>query len=70
MGTTELIKEIKRLPIGKRLQIIEQTLKSIRETENQKQLENASEALFADYANDQELTAFTGLDLADFYEAR
>ncbi len=70
MGTTELLKEIKRLPIGKRLKIVEQTLKSIRETENKKQLEQASAALLADYTTDKELTAFTGLDFENFYEAR
>lgn len=70
MRTTELINEIKRLPIDKRLIIVEQTLKSIRESENKKQLEKASDALYADYIADKELTALTGLDFEDFYEAR
>ena len=69
MGTTELIKEIKRLPIDKRLKIVEQTLKSIRESET-KQLEKASDALYTDDIADKELTALTGLDFEDFYEAR
>ncbi|WP_192825079.1 hypothetical protein [Rufibacter sp. LB8] len=70
MGTTEIIKEIKRLPIGKRLKIVEQTLKSIRESENKKQLEKAADALCVDYSTDKDLTAFIGLDFENFYEAR
>ncbi|MGV3589496.1 MAG: hypothetical protein ACO1OF_20985 [Adhaeribacter sp.] len=70
MGTTELLKEIKKLPIDKRLKIVEQTLKSIRESENKKQLEKASDALYEDYSTDKELTALTELDFEDFYEAR
>ncbi len=70
MEPTEIIKEIKRLPIDKRLRIVEQTLKSIRESENKRQLEKASEALYQDYSSDKELTALTGLDFEDFYEAR
>jgi len=70
MGTTELIKEIKKLPIDKRLEILEQTLKSIRESENKKQLEKASDALYEDYSTDKELTALTELDFENFYEAR
>jgi hypothetical protein len=42
MGPPEIIKEIKRLPVDIRLNIMEQTLKSIREAENKKQLETAA----------------------------
>jgi hypothetical protein len=70
MGPAEIIKEIKRLPVDKRLIIVEQTLKSIREAENKKQLETAAEALYGDYSTDKELTALTELDFEDFYEAR
>ncbi|MEX2593935.1 MAG: hypothetical protein WD426_14260 [Anditalea sp.] len=70
MGTTEIIKEIKRLPVDKRLRIVEQTLKSIREAESKNQLEKAVGALYTDYSNDNELTAFTSLDFENFYEAR
>jgi hypothetical protein len=70
MGPLEILKEIKRLPVDKRLIIVEQTLKSIREAENRKQLETAAETLYADYATDKELTSLTALDFEDFYEAR
>jgi hypothetical protein len=70
MGTNELIKEIKRLPISTRLKIVEQTLKSIRESENKMQLEKASDALYEDYSTDKELTVLTELDFENFYEAR
>ena len=70
MRTTEILKEIKRLPMDKRLKIVDQTLKSIRETESKNQLEKASKALYGDYETDKELTALTSLDFEDFYEAR
>jgi hypothetical protein len=70
MEPSEIIKEIKRLSVDKRLIIVEQTLKSIRESENKKQLEAAAEALYSDYTADKELTALTELDFEDFYEAR
>lgn len=70
MGTIDIIKEIQRLPLDQRLKIIEQTLKSIRETESKNQLERAAVALFGDYATDKELTTLTNLDFEDFYEVR
>ncbi|MBF9253083.1 hypothetical protein I2I11_07250 [Pontibacter sp. 172403-2] len=70
MGMIEIIREIKRLPMDKRLRIVEQTLKSIRETENKNQLRRAAIALYGDYATDKELTSLTSLDFEDFYETR
>lgn len=70
MGTKELIKEIKRLPISKRMLLIERTLKSIRESELTKKMEKAVDALIADYRTDTELTAFNNIDFDNFYEAR
>jgi hypothetical protein len=70
METKEIIREIKKLPVSKRIIIIEQTLKMIRENETDKQLENAANALLPEYKNDEELTAFTVLDYEAFYETR
>ena len=70
MGTKELIKEIQRLPVSKRLFVIEQTINSIRELELKDQLGKASESLLNDYRNDKELTAFTNIDFESFYETR
>lgn len=64
------MREIERLSVDKRLRIVEQTLKSIREAESKKQLESAAEALYADYSTDKELTSLTELDFEDFYKAR
>jgi hypothetical protein len=41
IGPTVIIKEIKRLPVDKRLIIGEQALKSIREAENKKAIPNS-----------------------------
>ena len=70
METKEIIREIKKLPVSKRIIIIEQTLKMIRENETDKRLENAANALLPDYKNNEELTAFIVLDYEAFYETR
>lgn len=70
MRTAELIKEIKRLPLQKKIYIIEKTIHSIRKQQDDNQLSRAAKALLVDYSTDKELTAFTNLDYVDFYEAR
>lgn len=70
METKEIIHEIERLPIQKKMVIIEQTLRSIRHKQDKNQMEKAAELLQKDYKVDKELTAFTSLDLEDFYETR
>ena len=70
MRTIELINEIQRLPLQKRIYIIERTIHSIRKQEDNDQLSKAVAALLIDYKTDNELTAFTNLDYADFYEAK
>jgi hypothetical protein len=70
MGTKELIREIQRLPIGKRMLVIERTLKSIRESELKKKMDKAVDSLLEDYRTDKELTIFTDIDFNNFYEAR
>jgi hypothetical protein len=70
MRTNEIIKEIQRLPVQKRIYVIEKTIHSIRKHEDKNQMEKAADTLLADYTSDKELTAFLALDLEDFYEAR
>ncbi|MFT4846131.1 MAG: hypothetical protein ACJAZC_000897 [Cryomorphaceae bacterium] len=70
MGTNELISEIQRLPINKRMMVVELILKSIRQGELKKQMESAVDTLMDDYHSDKELTAFTKIDFENFYEAR
>jgi hypothetical protein len=70
MRTNEILKEIQRLPIQKRILVIEKTLHSIRRHEEITQMKKATDFLFVDYKSDKELTAFTNLDFEDFYEAR
>ncbi|HRN34356.1 MAG TPA: hypothetical protein PLC76_07725 [Saprospiraceae bacterium] len=70
MQTIDLIREIQRLPISKRLYVVEETIKSIKKEEMQHQMELAANDLYNDYVNDKELTAFTSLDLENFYEAK
>jgi len=70
MRTTELIKEIEKLPVQKRIFVIEKTLQSIRKNDENSQMKKAAEMLYDDYTTDSELTVFSDLDYADFYEAK
>lgn len=70
MKTNELIKEIQRLPIQKRMFVIEKTIHLLRMHEDANELKKAADSLSADYRTDKELTAFTDLDFEGFYEAR
>jgi hypothetical protein len=70
MRTNELIKEIQRLPIQKRIFVIEKSIHSLRKHEDTIQMKKAAETLYSDYCSDKELVAFTNLDFEDFYEAR
>lgn len=70
MQTLELIQEIRRLPLSQQFFVMEEMLKSIKKEETHRQLALAAEELYQDYKNDQELTAFTTLDIEEFYEAK
>ena len=70
MRTNEIIREIQKLPIQKRILVIEKTIRTIRKQEETNQMKKASDALYVDYKSDKELTVFTNLDFEDFYEAR
>lgn len=70
METEQIINEIKRLPVKKRMLVVEKTIKSIRESELEKKMTTAVDALIQDYKNDRELTAFTAIDSDDFHETR
>ncbi|MFW5701219.1 MAG: hypothetical protein ACOCWM_05965 [Cyclobacteriaceae bacterium] len=70
MRTNDIIKEIQRLPISKRIYVVEKTIRSIRTQEDKNVMKKAAAALYTDYKTDTELTAFTNLDYVDFYEAK
>ena len=70
MRTNEIIKEIQRLPVQKRIYVIEKTIHSMRKQEDTNQMKKAADTLYSDYKSDKELTAFTNLDFENFYEAR
>lgn len=70
MKTNDIIKEITRLPINRRIFIVEQTLKYIRVKEGKNNIKKAVNALLNDYSTDKKLTEFTDIDFEEFYEAR
>jgi hypothetical protein len=70
MGTTEILKEIKKLPVQKQMLIIERTLKALREQELHNKMRVAASNLREHYVTDHELSEFTVLDSETFYETR
>lgn len=70
MGTKEIINEIQKLPIEKRLLVVERTMQNIRKQKAIDQITTAAERLYEDYKTDSELTQFSNIDFEDFYEAR
>jgi hypothetical protein len=61
MKTKELIREIQKLPLRKRIFVIERSMHLIRKEEEEDQMKMAADELQVDYLNDQELTIFTNL---------
>jgi hypothetical protein len=70
MKTKELIKEIQKLPVRKRIYVLERSMHLLRKQEEKSQMKKAAEALLDDYLTDKELTVFTNLEYEDFYETR
>jgi hypothetical protein len=70
MGTNEILKEIRKLPLQKQILLLEKTLKNIREKELNLKMRKAVEILLNDYKTDDALTEFTALDTEPFYETR
>jgi len=70
MRTNELIKEIQRLPISKRIFVLENAMHDIRMFEDKKMMKNAAHALCFDYKTDVELTEFSKIDFEDFFETK
>lgn len=70
MSAYEIIHEISHHPISRRIFIVERTLKSIREKEENDNIEKAVKVLHNDYATNKNLTEFSDIEFDDFYEAR
>jgi hypothetical protein len=70
MSTSDILQEINQLSLNDRLLIIEQAVREILRQNNELQMSVAAEALGNEYKTNRELTAFTNLDLEDFYETK
>jgi hypothetical protein len=68
MQTAALLNQIRQLPLYDRMLIVERTIHSMRTEAGA--LENSAALMSAEYRTNKELTAFTQLDVEDFYEAR
>ena len=70
MSTMELLKEIDRLPLNDKLSLLEKAIKDIIKHNDMQQMTIASESLENEYKTNKDLTAFSNLDIEDFYEAK
>lgn len=70
MEVSTLISEIQHLPLTERFFIVEETIKSIKKEELHRHMEAAAHQLRDDYLSDEELVAFSSLDLEQFYETK
>jgi hypothetical protein len=70
MRPSDIIKELRRLPVNDWIYVIEKTIQSIRMQEESVQMTLAADYLANDYKTDKELSVFTDIDFEDFYEAR
>ena len=70
MKAKQLIKEIQKLPLRKRIYVIERSMNLIRKQGDEDQMKKAADDLYEDYLTDKELTEFTNLDFENFYETR
>jgi len=70
MSTTEILDNIRKLSSAEKLFIIEKTFKDLFHSNTLQQMTVAAEALKNAYQPNQELIAFSSLDVEDFYEAK
>ncbi len=67
---SDILREIEDLPLQDRILVIEKALKSLKKEENKRELRRAARELLEEYKSDKGLTAFTDLDMENFYEPR
>ena len=53
-----------------RILVIERAIRALRQEEESRQMSRAARELREDYKSDKDLTAFTDLDMENFYEPR
>lgn len=70
MSAAEIMKEIQKLSTEDRILVIESAIKNLRREEIYRKMGRAADELFDEYRADEDLRAFTSLDIEDFYEPR
>ncbi len=68
MEPSALLNQIYHLPVNERMLIVERTIHSIRS--EKKRMAKAVAFMTDEYRTDGELTAFSALDMENFYETR
>ena len=70
MSTSEIMDKISKLTPAEKLFIIEKTFKELLLSNVVQQMHVASDSLENEYRTNKELTAFTSIDLEEFYETK
>jgi len=70
MSKAELLKEIDKMPLHEKLSLLERAIKDIIKHTNENELTIAADSLENEYKTNAELTAFSTLDIEDFYETK
>lgn len=70
MDTTSILKEIDQLPLDEKLSFLQKAIRDIIKHNYQQQMTFAADSMENEYKTNKELTAFTNLDLEDFYETK
>lgn len=70
MSTAEILEKINQLSPAEKLFIVEKTFKELLKDDSVRQMTVAAEALENEYRSNKELTAFSSIDLEDFYETK
>ncbi|HLF64751.1 MAG TPA: hypothetical protein VI603_13400 [Saprospiraceae bacterium] len=69
MSKREILNQIHHLPVGDKIWLVEETIKSMQITTTEG-MSMAADALIDEYRTNKDLTAFTDIDFDNFYEAR
>jgi hypothetical protein len=70
MSTSEIMDKISKLTPAEKLFIIEKTFKELLLSNVAQQMHLASDSLENEYRTNEELTAFTSINLEEFYETK
>ena len=70
MSTSEILKEINHLPLNEKLTLLERAIRDIIKHNYEQKMSVAADAMENEYKTNKDLTAFTSIDMDEFYETK